>query len=60
MVRRWAEVAFIYRESGRLMHTGDRTLPLSGPGVVAWFFGEIADRGFPLAIELRTSARDEQ
>jgi hypothetical protein len=54
----WAEVAFIDRETGKLMHTGDRTLPLSGSDVVSWFFGEIAKRGFPMAVERRTQSRD--
>jgi hypothetical protein len=53
----WAEVAFIDRSTGKLLHTGDRTLPLSGDDVVAWFFGEIAQRGFKMAKELRTRPR---
>ena len=27
----WAEVAFIDRETGRLLHTGDKALPLGKP-----------------------------
>lgn len=53
----WAEVAFIDRETGKLLHTGDRTLPLSGPKVVSWYFGEIAERGFPMAVERRKRPR---
>ena len=53
----WAEVAFIHRATGKLMHTGESTLPLSGTGVVSWFFGEIAKRGFPMAVDQRTVPR---
>ena len=50
----WAEVAFIDRETGKLLHTGEKALPLDRPEVVGPYFGIIADKGFKLATEMRT------
>lgn len=56
----WAEVAFIDRATGKLLHTGQSTLPLSGTDVVSWYFGEIAKRGFPMAVERRKRPRTQR
>ena len=51
----WASVAFLDRANG---HKRIDEMPLHGPGVISWFFGEIAERGFPLAVEKRTASSD--
>lgn len=56
----WAEVAFIDRTTGKLLHTGDSALPLNSPEVVGPYFGLIADKGFRLACELRTQPRSDR
>lgn len=48
----WAEVAFLDRENS---HRIIDQMPLVGEGVVGWFFDEISQRGFPLALELKTA-----
>lgn len=48
----WAKVAFLDGDNG---HRILDNMPLVGPDVVSWFFGEITERGFPLAAERRTS-----
>ena len=50
----WAEVAFLNRDNA---HRIIDNMPLLGPDVVSWFFGEIASRGFRLAVELKTGAK---
>jgi hypothetical protein len=55
----WAEVAFIDRNTGKLLNDAENALPLDSPGAVGWFFGRIAEKGFPLAVELRTQPRPE-
>lgn len=54
----WAEVVLVNPETGKAVNgsPGD-TLPLEGPGVIPWYFGEIATRGFRMARELRTAPR---
>lgn len=47
----WAEVAFLDRND---KHKIIDHMPLTGDGVVPWFFGQIAQRGYPLAVELKT------
>ena len=47
---RWATVAFLDRTNN---HQIIDHMPLVGDGVVPWFFGEIAQRGFPLARETK-------
>jgi hypothetical protein len=51
----WAEVAFLDRESGKLLNTPESALPLDRPEVVGWYFDHIAQRGFEMASRLRTS-----
>ena len=53
----WAEVAFLDRETGKLINTPETALPLDRPEVVGWFFDKIAKKGFPLALESRTQPR---
>lgn len=54
----WAEVVLVNPESGQPVNSspGD-TIPLEGAGVIPWYFGEIATRGFAMARERRTGAR---
>jgi hypothetical protein len=49
----WAEVAFIDRETGKLINTPESALPLDRPEVVGWYFDQIAQRGFEMAPRLR-------
>jgi hypothetical protein len=53
----WAEVAFIDRETGKLINTPKTALPLDRPAAVPEFFGDIAERGFEMARKLRTQPR---
>lgn len=53
----WAEVAFIDRETGKLINTPDTALPLDRPEVVGWYFDLIAQKGFDLAVQMRTEPR---
>ena len=46
----WAEVAFLDRND---KHKIIDHMPLKGENVIPWFFGQIASRGFPLAVELK-------
>lgn len=48
----WASVAFLDRGAD---HKIIEDLPLVGEGVVSWFFGQIEDRGFRLAVERKRS-----
>jgi hypothetical protein len=50
----WAAVSFIDRDSGQLLKEPDNSLPLDSPDAVGWFFGQIAKKGFPLAVAMRT------
>jgi hypothetical protein len=50
----WAEVAFIDRDTGKLINTPETALPLDRPAAVSEFFNDIAERGFQLARQLRT------
>jgi hypothetical protein len=50
----WAEVGFLDRATGRLLNHAENSLPLDSPEAVGWFFGRIAEKGFPLAVEMRT------
>src|SRR3954453_1283102 len=57
----WAEVGFIDRKTGKLLHTGDKALPLDRPEAVGEYFDHIAKKGFILARSMRTSPlRDAQ
>jgi hypothetical protein len=56
----WAEVAFIDRSTGMLLNSPETALPLAHPDDVARYFGFIAEKGFPLALELRTQPRRPQ
>ena len=49
----WAEVAFIDRDTGKLINTPKSALPLDRPEVVGWYFDQIAKRGFEMAPRLR-------
>src|SRR4051812_12745646 len=51
----WAEVAFIDRKTGKLLHTGEKALPLDRPEAVGEYFDRIARKGFTLAKSMRTS-----
>lgn len=53
----WAEVAFIDRDSGKLINTPETALPLDRPEAVGWYFDVIAERGFEMARALRTTPR---
>jgi hypothetical protein len=55
----WAEVAFIDRDSGKLINTPETAIPLDTPEAVGWYFGWIAEKGYPLAVERRTQPRLE-
>lgn len=50
----WAEVAFLDPVTGKLINDAENALPLDNPGAVGWFFGWIAEKGFPLALIRRT------
>lgn len=56
----WAAVSFIDRSTGKLLKQDGNSLPLDRPEAVGWFFDRIADKGFPLAIEMRTRPRPGQ
>jgi hypothetical protein len=49
----WAEVAFLDPNDG---HKIIDHMPLKGDDVVPWFFGQIAERGYELAVELKKGA----
>lgn len=51
----WAEVAFIDRETGKLINTPETALPLNRPEAVAEFMDQIARRGFVMARQMRTA-----
>lgn len=54
----WGEVIFVNPETGKAVNREpQRSLPLQGEGVMSWYFGEIADRGFELARRLRRKPR---
>jgi hypothetical protein len=53
----WAAVSFIDRDTGKLLKHADNSLPLDSPGAVGWFFNRIAEKGFPLAVQMRTQPR---
>jgi hypothetical protein len=55
----WASVSFIDRDSGQLLKHPDNSLPLDKPDAVGWFFDKIAEKGFPLAVQMRTKPRDD-
>ena len=44
----WATVAFLDRQADHLIID---QMPLVGDGVVSWFFGQIEERGFRLAVQ---------
>jgi hypothetical protein len=46
----WAEVAFLDPKDG---HKIIDSMPLKGDDVVPWFFGQIAELGYELAVELK-------
>lgn len=52
----WAEVGFLDRNTGKLLHNADKALPLDRPQAIPWYFEQIAERGFELARKLRTEA----
>lgn len=56
----WAEVAFIDRESGKLINTPESALPLDKPEVIGWYFDQIAQRGFEMAPRLRKTPMREK
>jgi hypothetical protein len=47
---KWAEVAFLDRND---KHKIIDHMPLKGDDVVPWFFRQIAERGYELAVELK-------
>jgi hypothetical protein len=51
----WAAVSFIDRDTGKLLKDPDNSLPLDSPDAVGWFFSQIAKKGFPLAVAMRTT-----
>jgi hypothetical protein len=55
----WAEVAFIDRDTGKLINAPDTALPLDRPEAIGWFFDLIAERGFRMAVEMRTQPRQQ-
>jgi hypothetical protein len=55
----WASVSFIDRTTGKLLKQEGNALPLDSPGAVGWFFDRIAEKGFPLAQELRREPRSD-
>jgi len=50
----WAAVSFIDRSTGKLLKHDGNSLPLDRPEAVGWFFDRIVEKGFPLAVEMRT------
>lgn len=55
----WAEVGFLDPETGKLLNHAENSLPLDSPSAVGWFFGRIAEKGFPLAVKMRTQPRGD-
>jgi len=55
----WAAVSFIDRETGKLLKHAANSLPLDRPEAVGWYFDRVAEKGFPLAIEMRTQPRKD-
>jgi hypothetical protein len=53
----WASVSFIDRSTGKLLKQEGNSLPLDQPDAVGWFFARIAEKGFPIAVQMRTAPR---
>ena len=53
----WAEVAFIDRETRKLINTPQTAIPLSAPEDVGWYFDLLAQKGFEMALQMRTQPR---
>lgn len=56
---RWGEVVLVDPISGNALHDATRSIPLDSPKAIKWYFGVIADKAFPLAVERRTKPRAE-
>ncbi len=55
----WASVSFIDRSTGKLLKQEGNSLPIDQPGAVGWFFDRLAEKGFPLALQMRTAPRGD-
>ena len=56
----WAEVAFIDRDTGKLLNSPENALPLDRPEAVGEYFDVIAAKGFEMATKLRTTPRRQR
>lgn len=55
---RWGEVVLVNPATGEAVTTDpDKSLPLDSEDALAWFLGEITEKGFPLAVAMRTEPR---
>lgn len=50
----WGEVALIDRDTGKLINTPETALPLACPEDFSQYLRYIVDRGFSMAIEMKT------